>query len=141
MSTPETFGRLPTDKDQLIHTSEATPQDLSAISAPISKGEPTESRSETRPLRDINKTGADTSGPGRAERTSASRPVAKASTGQASPSKPKLVKSEKPSKADAGAESSSVSADENVTKISRKGGRRGIRLKDKLPGKKDLGIG
>ena len=143
LSTPETFGRLPSDKDELIHTTEATSQDLAAISAPISKGESdgTEREAPVSAVRSATKTESDASKGAPAAQSSVSEAPAKTSAQRRTPARPKLVKSDKPVKSDADTETPDSGSDDRVTKITRKGGRRGIRLKDKLPGKKDLGIG
>ena len=124
LSRPESFDREPAGRDEAFRTSEASAADLAAISAPIQK--------ETTPAADNSV-------------SPAAVPLPPTPSRAASAGTPRSETKLEPGKAVA-----SVSADEEPAahaeheqpgRTARKGGRRGIRLKNKLPGKTDLGLG
>jgi len=119
LSTPESFANLPAEKDGVIETSDASSEDLAAISAPIHRRSGPEADSAPGP--------GPESPPGTEKRTDAEPAVEEAP--RAEESGGATVSQLRPGEGD------------QSTKGARKGGRRGIRLKDKLPGKTDLGLG
>jgi len=131
LSGPESFENLPVDKDVAIKTSEATSEDLASIAAPIHKGVAAKQAPESPMERE------DKVAPVKREKRPPVEP-----TPIRRRTKPASRSASATGSAPASDAASSVSADgEQAARAPRKGGRRGIRLKDKLPGKKDLGLG
>jgi hypothetical protein len=142
LARSEPFEPLGGDKaSDVIQVSEASADDLASISAPISKPEEalqkaprSEEAPETAPREAAEKRVAAKSRP---------KPKVKAKTKARAKTKTKKKAVAKPPSRPAANEPSAKSAaeDEQPTRGSRKASRRGIRLKDKLPGKTDLGLG
>jgi hypothetical protein len=149
LSKPETFGHLPRGKDDIIQTSEASATDLAAISAPIRKEDETADEAGRAPQPTSRSTLADhppskSEGPTAPSRKGGGPKVVKTarSTGKkAKTAKPKAPTQIKPRAAASAQQSGADGNQDQAGRPTRKGGRRGIRLKDKLPGKTDLGIG
>jgi hypothetical protein len=140
LARSEPFEPLGGDKaSDVIQVSEASVDDLASISAPINKPEEAlkkASRSEEAPETAPRETGE--------KRVAAkSQPKAKAKTKARAKTKTKKKAVAKPPSRSAANEPPAKPAveEEQQTRGARKASRRGIRLKDKLPGKTDLGLG
>jgi hypothetical protein len=125
-ATPESYDRPSSRSDEVIRTSEATAADLAAISAPIQK--------EAGPTEDFP--------PRRADKPPAGPVREGTADGGTAQEMRRAETRTNATRADSG-EAGDEARDEQgqAGRGARKGGRRGIRLKDKLPGKTDLGLG
>ena len=125
MAKPETFDRESTSRDTVFRASEASAADLAAISAPIQKeAGPAEGAEDTAKAR-VQETPTRATPAGHAGR-------GPDRDGEKPESPAHVVKQ---AAADDGGDH------EQSSRSAKKGGRRGIRLKDRLPGKTDLGLG
>ena len=140
LSRSEPFEPLGGEKaSDVIQVSEASADDLAFISAPINRPEEElqkASRSE------VTEAAPRESGQKRPV-AAKSKPRAKAKTGaRAKTGTKKKAVAKPPARAAANEPSAKPAAgDEQPARAARKASRRGIRLKDKLPGKTDLGLG
>ena len=143
LARSEPFEPLGGDKaSDVIQVSEASADDLASISAPINKPE--------EELQKASRSEAPETAPrGTGEKRVAakSKPTAKAKAEAKTKARAKTKAKKKavakpPSRPAANEPSAKPAAgDEQPTRGARKASRRGIRLKDKLPGKTDLGLG